>query len=95
MNPAPVFVTLVSIDAAGAQPVRHVHVPAMGSFRMESLRPGRYEVQHRNLVTGDLTRSELFELREVAGRYGTKATERTVALDPWAAIRSAGPTAAF
>lgn len=84
MNPAPVFVTLVALDADGSRPVRHVHVPAMGRFRVESVRPGRYEVQHRNLVTGALTRSEPFDLRQIDGRYGTQASEHTVALDAWA-----------
>lgn len=94
-NPAPVFVTLVSIDGDRAEPVRHVHVPAMGAFRVESIRPGRYEVQHRNLVTGALTRSEVFELRQIDGRYGTRATERTVALDPWAAAMAPFAAGAF
>lgn len=94
-NPAPVFVTLVAVDAGSAEPVRHVHVPAMGAFRIESIRPGRYEVQHRNLVTGALTRSEVFELRQIEGRYGTRATERTVALDPWSAAMAPLAAGAF
>lgn len=94
-NPAPVFVTLVAVDGDSAEPVRHVHVPAMGAFRIESIRPGRYEVQHRNLVTGALTRSEVFELRQIEGRYGARATERTVALDPWSAVMAPLAAGAF
>lgn len=87
MNPAPVFVALVALDEGAPRPVRHVHVPAMGGFRIESIPPGRYEVHHRNLVTGALTRSEVFELHQIDAGHGTRASERTVALDPWARMR--------
>lgn len=94
-NPAPVFVTLVAFDGDSVEPIRHVHVPAMGAFRVESLRPGRYEVHHRNLVTGALTRSEVFDLRQIGGRYGSRGTERTVALDPWSAAMARHAAGAF
>lgn len=91
VNPAPMFVTLVALDDAASEPIRHVYVPAMGAFRIGSLPPGRYAVQHRNLVTGALTRSDPFELQQATGRYGIRASEHAVALHPWAAAAAPLP----
>lgn len=95
MNPAPVFVTLVALDDGAAEAVRHVHVPATGRFQIENVRAGRYEVHHRDLMTGALTRSEPFELQQVQARYGARATTRTVALDPWAPLRASMAAGGF
>jgi hypothetical protein len=75
-------VTLVALDGDNARPVRHVHRPAMHDFRAESARFAGHEVQQRRPVSGALRRSAAFEARQIGGRQGARAMERTVALDP-------------
>lgn len=79
-NPAPVFLKLVSLDHDPAQAIRHVHISAMDAFRIASIRPGRYELRFQNLVTGELSRSEPFELRQYEGRYSTRFSEVEITL---------------
>ncbi|MFC0679435.1 J domain-containing protein [Lysobacter korlensis] len=78
-SPAPAFVKLVALDA-GAQPVRHVYIPPMDAFAIEGVRAGRYELRFQNLVTGELSRSDAFELRQHQGRYGARFSQVEVTL---------------
>lgn len=79
-NAWPVFLKLVSLDGAAPQAVRHVYLPAQSAFMIDRVRPGRYELQYQNLVTGELTRSGAFELRQIEGRYDVRYSELEITL---------------
>jgi hypothetical protein len=70
-NPADVFVKLVCLDSDNAVPVRHVYVPAFGTFDCRNIRKGKYELRYQDLSNGSVSRSEPFELAETR-------TDRTV-----------------
>ncbi len=79
-NPSAVFLKLVSLDHDPAPAVRHVYVPAHQQFRMESLRPGRYEVRYHELLTGRLSRSEPFHLQQIEDGDRTHFSEIDITL---------------
>jgi hypothetical protein len=70
-NPADVFVKLVCVDNDNAISVRHVYVPAFGTFDCKNIRKGKYELRYQDLSNGSVSRSEPFELTETR-------TDRTV-----------------
>jgi hypothetical protein len=61
---ADVFAKLVSLSGPKAYPVRTFFVPAHSSFTLSKVTPGSYDIRYRNLDTGDLIRTESFELTE-------------------------------
>lgn len=70
-NDAHVFVKLVSLDGAKAHPVRFFFIPAHGKFTVHKVSPGSYDVRYRDLSSGDLARSESFELEQNETQYTT------------------------
>lgn len=79
-NPSPVFVKLVALDYSPAPAVRHVYLPAHQQFRMEQLRPGRYEVRYHELLTGRLSRSDPFRLQQIDDGDRTHYSEVDITL---------------
>jgi len=61
-NDADVFVKLVSLDGEHAYPTRQFYVPAFGSFTLETVTAGSYDIRYRDLQDGRLSRSEPFQL---------------------------------
>jgi hypothetical protein len=67
-----VFVKLVLLTGPQPRPVRVFYVPAGGSFTVERITEGTYDLRYRNLGNGQLRRSQPFELREVKTVEGTE-----------------------
>lgn len=64
-NNSDVFVKLISLDGPQAYPVRIFFVPAYGSFTLNKITAGNYDVRYRDLDSGHLSRSEAFTLKEI------------------------------
>jgi curved DNA-binding protein CbpA len=79
-NNSEVFVKLVSIGGPNAYPVRQFYIPARSSFTVRTLRPGSYDVRHRDLNFGQLTRSAAFELNQTETQDGTQYSNITLTL---------------
>lgn len=67
-----VFVKLVLLTGPQPRPVRVFYVPAGGSFTVERITEGTYDLRYRNLGNGQLRRSQPFDLREVKTMEGTE-----------------------
>lgn len=63
-NPADVFVKLVCLENETAVTIRHVYVPAFGTFDCKNVRKGKYELRYQDLSNGSVSRSEAFDLTE-------------------------------
>lgn len=64
-NDTRMFVKLVAVNsAAGATVVRHVFIPAYGSFTMAGVSAGTYDVRYMNLWDSSLVGTEPFTLGE-------------------------------
>jgi hypothetical protein len=63
-NESDVFVKLFSLNSTKPQPIRVFFIHAREQFTVENLRAGSYDVRYRDLDSGALSRSELFELQE-------------------------------
>jgi len=81
-----VFGKLVSLDNSLLEglgigvTVRSFYIPAGGSFRLDSVTPGNYDVRYRDLSTGNLSRSEPFNLTERDVSGGTEFSNITMTL---------------
>ncbi len=74
------FVKLVEISPLRARPVRQIWVLAGGGFTLEDVSAGRYDVRYQDLATGDLARSEAFDVQEIAEVDGTRFSNITMTL---------------
>jgi len=74
-NDADVFIKLVSLSGSQAVPVRIFFIPAHGSFTLNRVSTGSYDIRYRNLSSGGLARSETFTLDETPTNTGTKYTK--------------------
>jgi hypothetical protein len=63
-NDSKMFVKLVAVDAAGATAVRHLFIPAYGSFTMAGISAGTYDVRYMNLWDGTMVGTEPFTLSQ-------------------------------
>lgn len=79
-NDSDVFVKLVSIDGASAYPVRQFYVPAHGSFTLNKVRAGTYDIRYRDLDTGQLSRSDPMSVEEHSTYEGTQFSNVTMTL---------------
>lgn len=79
-NDSNVFVKLVSLDSAQAYPVRQFFIPAFGSFALEKVTAGSYDIRYRDLSNGGLSRSEAFNLDETKTYSGTQFSNITMTL---------------
>jgi curved DNA-binding protein CbpA len=79
-NDSDVFVKLVSLDSAQAYPVRQFFIPAFGSFTLNKVTAGSYDVRYRDLGNGGLSRSEAFSLEEISTYNGTQFSNLTMTL---------------
>lgn len=79
-NDSDVFVKLVSLDGAQAYPVRQFYIPAFGSFTLNKVTAGNYDIRYRDLNTGSLSRSESFNLEEISTYKGTQFSNVTMTL---------------
>lgn len=65
-NPADVFVKLVALNNSGTLPVRHLYIPARGSFECRKVRKGLYEVRYQDIGSRLAARSGSFEVVETS-----------------------------
>jgi hypothetical protein len=79
-NDSDVFVKLVSLDGPNAFPVRVFFIPARGSFTLDSVTAGSYDIRYQDLDTGGLSRSEHFSLEEIPTNNGTQYSNLTMTL---------------
>lgn len=79
-NDSDVFVKLVSLDGEHAHPVRQFYIPAFGSFTLNKVTAGTYDVRYRDLGTGGLSRSEAITLTEVHTDEGAQYSNLTMTL---------------
>lgn len=79
-NDSDVFVKLLSIDGTQAYPVRHFYIPAFGSFTLNKVTAGSYDIRYRDLSNGGLSRSEAFNLDETPTYNGTQYSNITMTL---------------
>jgi hypothetical protein len=79
-NDSDVFVKLVSLDGAQAYPVRQFYIPAFGSFTLNKITAGSYDIRYRDLGNGGLSRSEAFNLEEIQSFDGVQYSNITMTL---------------
>lgn len=79
-NDSDVFVKLVSLDSAQAYPVRQFYIPAFGSYTLNKVTAGNYDIRYRDLGNGALSRSEAFILEEIPTHNGTQFSNITMTL---------------
>jgi len=79
-NNSDVFVKLVSIDGEQAYPVRQFYIPAFGSFALNKITPGSYDIRYRDLDNGGLFRSDAFILKEIKTYNGVRYSNITLTL---------------
>ena len=79
-NDSDVFVKLVSIDGPNAYPVRTFFIPAYGSFTLNKVRAGNYDIRYKDLGNGGLSRSDPFNLEEIRTYDGTQYSTMTMTL---------------
>jgi hypothetical protein len=79
-NDFDVFVKLMSVAGAMAHPVRQFYIPAGGSFTLNQIRAGSYDIRYRDLNSGGLSRSRAFNLEEIATRNGKRFSRVTMTL---------------
>ena len=79
-NNSDVFVKLVSIDSAKAFPVRQFFVTAFGTFTINKVRAGNYDVRYKDLDLGSISKSEPFELTEIPTNGGVEYSTMSMTL---------------
>lgn len=79
-NNADVFLKVVSLSSGDRLPVRFAFIRAGTSFEFSNLSPGRFDVRYMDLGSGKITKSEPFELREIAEYGGTRYSPMTLTL---------------
>jgi hypothetical protein len=79
-NDSDVFVKLVSLDGPNAFPVRVFFIPAHGSFTLNNITPGSYDIRYQDLNNGGRSRSEQFSLEETPTYEGTQYSNFTLTL---------------
>ena len=79
-NDSDVFVKLVSLYGPKAYPVRQFFISGHGSFTLNQVNAGNYDIRYRDLRTGGLSRSEAFDLVEIPIDNGTRFSNITMTL---------------
>lgn len=79
-NDSDVFVKLVSLDGPSAFPVRVFFIPAHGSFTLNGITAGSYDIRYQDLSSGGRSRSEQFSLEEISTYEGTQYSNMTMTL---------------
>jgi hypothetical protein len=79
-NDSDVFVKLVSLNGPQAYPVRTFFVAGRGTFTLNQMAAGNYDIRYRDLSTGGLSRTEAFSLEEAPSYNGTQFSNITMTL---------------
>ena len=79
-NVSPVFVKLFFLDSSKPKKVRVFYIPAYGSFTLSNVTAGNYDIRYQDLVSGDLSKSESFNLHETPTDDGVQYSRLTMTL---------------
>lgn len=79
-NDADVFVKLANLGAGKPIPVRHMFISRGTKFQAKGVLPGSYDIRYQDLSSGNLSRSDPFELNEAPTGNGTKYSNMTMTL---------------
>ena len=79
-NDSDVLAKLVSLDDPQAYPVRTYFISGHGSFKLNKVTAGTYDIRYRDLTSGGLFRSEAFTLKETRTYDGTRFSNMTMTL---------------
>lgn len=79
-NDSDVFVKIVSLDGKTAYPIRQFYIPAHGTFTVNKVRAGTYDMRYRDLESGGLSRSDPFTLEQVEDYEGIRYSNITMTL---------------
>lgn len=79
-NDSDVFCKLISLDGPNAFPVQTFYIPAHGSFTMNNITAGSYDIRYRDLGSGHLSRSEPFSVEETRTYDGVQFSNMTMTL---------------
>ena len=74
-NDYPVYVKLYSLKAGNPTAIRAFYVQKGGSFTLDNITAGLYDVRYRNLQTGNLSKTEQFNLTEIKTATGTNYSD--------------------
>ncbi|SDO91932.1 DnaJ domain-containing protein [Ralstonia sp. 25mfcol4.1] len=75
-----VLLKLVAVDGNAPLPVRTSFVRGGSSFTMENISPGAYDLRYQSLDSGEIFRSERFDLSEIREAAGTSANRNVFKL---------------
>ncbi|MCA3182530.1 MULTISPECIES: J domain-containing protein [unclassified Cupriavidus] len=75
-----VLLKLVAVDGNAPLPVRTSFVRSGSSFTMENISPGAYDLRYQSLDSGEIFRSERFDLSEIREPAGTSANRNVFKL---------------
>ena len=75
-----VLLKLVAVDGNAPLPVRTSFVRSGSSFTMENISPGAYDLRYQSLDSGEIFRSERFDLSEIREAAGTSANRNVFKL---------------
>lgn len=79
-NLSDVFLKLVLVEGDASIPVRTSFVRSGSTFTMENIAAGSYDVRYRSLDSGDIFRSERFDLQEIKESNGTSFANNVLTL---------------
>ncbi|WER48410.1 DnaJ domain-containing protein [Cupriavidus sp. WKF15] len=79
-NPADVFLKVFSLEGGDPVPVRFALVKAGASFEFANMASGNFDVRFMDLDTGEISRTEPFELEEIAEGNGTRYSRMSLTL---------------
>lgn len=79
-NDSDVFVKLVDISGPEAFPVRTFFITKYGKFTLSDIKIGVYDIRYRDLETGELARSEQFQVEERKTHNGVEYSTMTMTL---------------
>ena len=71
-NDSDVMVKLFYLEREKPHPVRTFYIPAHGTFKVDGVSAGKYDIRFRELQSGLLSRSDAFDLLEVSFRNGAR-----------------------
>ena len=80
-NPSDVFLKVFSLEGGSPVPVRFALIKAGASFEFSNMAAGNFDVRFMDLDTGTLSRSEPFELEEIAEGNGTRYSRMSLTLN--------------
>ena len=79
-NSSDVLVELVSLEGAEASVARRLYVPAYSQFTLDKIKAGSYDLRHRDLNSGALSRSNAFTLEQLPTDTGARYSNLTMRL---------------